>query len=277
MKAVITFFLLLWATLVQAQAPQRIITIGGAITEMVYALNEQSRLIGNDTTSYYPKPAESLPKVGYQRALSAEGILSLYPDMVILTDEAGPPTVIAQIRAAGVTIVEIKAGRSVDDIKNAVKVIGKALACENKANTLIAKLDKQNEELIAITQNNINHKKVMFILQNGGGAPMVAGAETAADSIVKLSGASNVVTDYRGYKPLTPEAAVSLNPEVIVITQQGLEQSGGKHALLKSPGLSLTYAAKQGNVIAFDSLLMLGFGPRTIEAAIQLNKAYNHL
>ncbi len=197
--------------------------------------------------------------------------------MVILTDEAGPPTVIAQIRAAGVTIVEIKAGRSVDDVKNAVKVIGKALQCENKANILIAKLAKQNEQLIAITQNNINHKKVMFILQNGGGVPMVAGAETAADSIVKLSGATNVVTDYRGYKPLTPEAAVRLNPEVIVITQQGLEQSGGKQALLKSPGLSLTHAAKQGNVIAFDSLLMLGFGPRTIEAAIQLNKAYKPL
>ncbi len=277
MKVAITFFLLLLTTLAHAQVPQRIITIGGALTEIVYALNEESRLIANDTTSYYPKPAESLPKVGYQRALSAEGILSLYPDMVILTDEAGPPTVIAQIRAAGVTILEIKAGRSLDDIKNAVHVIAKALDCEEKAKTVIAKLDKQNEQLIALTRNHTNQKKVMFILQNGGGAPMVAGKETAADSMVKLSGASNVVTDYRGYKPLTPEAAVRLNPEVILITAQGLEQSGGKQALLKSPGLSLTHAAKQGNVIAFDSLLILGFGPRTIEAAITLNQAYKRL
>lgn len=277
MKMVTAVLLIFMTTLAQAGGPDRIVTIGGALTEIVYALDEQSRLVGNDTTSYYPKQAEKIPKVGYQRALSAEGILSLNPDMVILTEEAGPPAVISQIKSAGVDVLEVKAGRSLEDVKKSVNVIAKILHRENKAKVLIAKLDKDSEQLAAAIKRMKTQKTVMFILQHGGGAPMVAGTETAANSIVKLSGGKNVVTDYHGYKPLTPEAAVVLNPDVILITKQGLEQAGGKKALLKSPGLSLTHAARQGNVIALDSLLMLGFGPRTVEAAMQLSKAYENL
>lgn len=277
MQVVAAIFLSLVISFANAEPPKRIVTIGGALTEIVYALKQESRLVGNDTTSYYPKNAESLPKVGYQRALSAEGILSLNPDMIILTDEAGPPTVINQIKSAGVSIIEISAGRSLGDVKQSVNTIAKALNCENEAQDLIKKLDKHSERLVEVTQNITNQKKVLFILQHGGGAPIVAGKKTAADSIVKLSGGKNVVTQYEGYKPLTPEAALMFNPDVILITKQGLEQMGGKQALLKSPGLSLTHAAKQGNVIAFDALFMLGFGPRTIEAAIALNQAYEKL
>jgi len=277
MKAMIAVLSFLMTSLAYADTPNRIVTIGGALTEIVYALEEESRLVGNDTTSYYPKRAEDLSKVGYQRALSAEGVLSLNPDMLILTDEAGPPSVISQIKSTGITILEVKAGRTLDDVKTTINVIAKVLHRENEARALIAKLDKDIEQLAKAKQSKKKYKRVMFVLQHNGGAPMVAGTGTAADSMVKLSGASNVVTDYQGYKPLTPEAAVVLKPDVILITKQGLEQAGGKEALLKSPGLSLTPAAKQGNVIALDSLFMLGFGPRTIEAAIKLSQAYENL
>ncbi len=277
MRVVVAVYLFLIMALAHAGQPERIVTVGGALTEIVYSLGAESRLVGNDTTSYYPKQAEALPKVGYQRALSAEGILSLNPDMVILTDEAGPPAVINQIKSAGVDILELKAGRSLDDVKQSVQTIAKALGRERKAAALIKTLNKHQAQLVAAKQKTKAYKKVMFVLQHGGGAPMVAGVNTAADSIVKLSGGINAVTDYQGYKPLTPEAAVALNPDVILITKQGLEQAGGKEVLLKSPGLSLTHAAKQGHIIALDSLYMLGFGPRTVEAAIELNQAYGNL
>ncbi|MFT7235500.1 MAG: iron complex transport system substrate-binding protein [Methylophagaceae bacterium] len=277
MKAAVATLLLLMATHVYAETPKRIITIGGALTEIVYALGEQSRLVGNDTTSLYPKEAVALPKIGYQRALSSEGILSLTPDVIILTNEAGPPTVIRQLEATGVRILKLKAGRSIDDVKHSVNAIGKILDRQQEAKTLVAKLDKDNQQLATITQAIKTHQKVMFVLQHTGGAPLVAGTETAADSIIKMSGGVNVVTGYQGYKPLTPEAAVILKPDVILITNLGLEQAGGKQELLKSPGLSLTPAAKYGNVIAMDSLLILGFGPRTVEAAMALNQAYDNL
>lgn len=277
MKLVLMTILLMMTTLTYAESPQRIVTVGGALTEIVYALGEQSRIVGNDTTSLYPKQAELSPKVGYQRALSSEGILSLNPDMIILTDEAGPPTVIKQLESSGLTILKLKSGRSIKDIKNSISKIGKALSREKEAKVLIASLEKDNEQLEAIKQAIKIDQKVIFVLQHSGGTPLVAGTETAADSIIRLSGGTNVVSAYRGYKPLTPEAAVALKPDVILITTQGLEQAGGKQKLLKAPGLSLTPAAKNGNVIALDALLMLGFGPRTVEAAIKLNKAYGQL
>lgn len=277
MKTILTSLLLLCALPAHAEQSIRVVTIGGALTEIVYALEAQDTLVGSDTTSYFPSAAAELPKVGYQRALSAEGILSLSPTLVILTQEAGPPPVLKQIESAGVTLLTLDAGRSIEDVTQKISAIAAALNREEKAKELIEQINAESQKLADITGKQSSRLNAMFILQHGGGAPLVAGKDTAANSIIQLSGANNVVVDYTGYKPLTPEAAVSLKPDVILITSQGLEQAGGKEGLLKSPGISLTPAGKQGNIIAMDSLLMLGFGPRTTQAAQALNQAYNGL
>lgn len=270
--------LLLFLTLsAQAGTPKRVITIGGALTETVYALGAKDLIVGSDTTSYYPPMAEKLPKVGYQRALSAEGILSLSPDLVILTEEAGPLPVLRQLKSAEVEILTLKAGRSLEDVKANIQKIAEALDREDTGAALIQKIDAESKKLTDSIATAKHKKRVMFILQHGGGAPLVAGKGTAADSIIALSGAANVVEDYDGYKPLSPEAAVALKPEVILITNQGLEQAGGKESLLNVPGISLTPAGKHGHVIAMDALLILGFGPRAAQAASALREAYGDL
>lgn len=276
MKTVLLCLLVLVALTAHAQKPERIITIGGALTEIVYALDAQDLLVGSDTTSYYPPEAEQLPKVGYQRALSAEGIVSLDPDLVILTEEAGPPLVLKQLELAKVKTAILKAGRSLEDVKLNIWRIAELLDKEKEASVLIREIDVEHEKLFDATTRK-PARRVMFILQHGGGSPMVAGKATAADSIISLSGALNVVQDYTGYKPLTPEAAVALRPDIILITTQGLKQAGGKKSVLQAPGVSLTPAAKKGNLIAMDSLLILGFGPRTAQAALELKRAYEGL
>ncbi len=274
---IFSLFLYTIASPAHAEAPQRVVSIGGALTEIVYALGAEAALVGSDTTSYYPPEAEKMPKVGYQRTLSAEGILSLNPDLVLLTDEAGPPAVLKQLESAGVELIKIGAGRSLEDVVKSIKIIADALHQPEKADALVKKLHEDITTLKTATAETAAPKRVMFILQHGGGPALVAGKNTAADSIIALSGAKNVVTGYDGYKPLTPESAVSLKPDVILITRQGLQQAGGKDGLLKMPGVSLTEAAKAGNVVAMDSLLMLGFGPRTAQAALELHKQYQGL
>lgn len=269
--------LLFLALSAQAGTPERVITIGGALTETVYALGAKDLIVGSDTTSYYPPMAEKLPKVGYQRALSAEGILSLSPDLVILTEEAGPPPVLRQLESAKIEILTLKAGRSLEDVKTNIQQIAEALNREETGAALIQKIDAESRKLTDSIATAKYKKRVMFILQHGGGSPLVAGKGTAADSIIALSGAANVVEDYDGYKPLSPEAAVALKPEVILITKRGLEQAGGKESLLNVPGISLTPAGRHGHVIAMDALLMLGFGPRAAQAASVLSKAYEDL
>ena len=269
--------LVLFALPAAAEAPRRVVSIGGALTEIVYALEAQEVLVGNDTTSYYPPAAEHLPKVGYQRALSAEGIVSLSPDLVMLTEEAGPPAVLAQLQAANIPILQLRAGRSLTDVRDAIRVIARALKKDRAGSALIDAIDRQTAELAKVTARHPTDKRVLFILQHGGGAPMAGGRETAADSIIRLSGAQNAVTEYTGYKPLTPEAAAALQPDVILTTARGLAQAGGKDALLAAPGLSLTPAARTGSLIVMDALLLLGFGPRTVQAAATLHEAYQGL
>lgn len=262
------------ATGAWAEAPKRIVSVGGAVTEIVYALGAEDLIVGSDTTSYFPAAAAKLPKVGYMRALSAEGILSLRPDLLILTEDAGPPPVLHQLEGAGVNILRLKSGGSVADVEDGIRRLAKALDRVPAGAELLATLAREKAALSRMVSDGGKPRRVMFILQHGGGAPMVAGRGTAADSIIHLSGAENAVAGYDGYKPLTPEAAVALKPDAILITDQGLQQAGGRQALLDLPGLALTPAARNGRIYSMDALLLLGFGPRTVEAAMALNRMY---
>ncbi len=277
LKIVIASLLVCTWSSFSAAAPVRVVTIGGALTETIYALGAEQLLVGNDTTSYYPAAADKLPKVGYQRTLSAEGILSLSPDLVILTDDAGPPAVIKQLSHAGVELLKVPAGRDFSDVKTTIVRIANALDYTANSTALIAELEAEVTALDASIAEQVEKKHVLFALQHSGGAPLVAGANTSADSMIRLSGADNVVSAYSGYKPLTPEALIALQPDVILVTSQGLQQTGGVEQLLKIPGLAFTPAARSGHVIAMDALLLLGFGPRSAEAARQLNQRYQKL
>ncbi len=274
MRLIFALCLIIIPLSLQADIPKRIITIGGSLTEIVYALEAQSLLVGSDTTSYYPKAAESLPKVGYQRTLSAEGILSLQPDLIIATEEAGPPVVLKQLQSTGVSLLSLTASRSLEDVKNNIRSIATALDRSEQADVLLKQLDLESEALQRALKETDESKKVLFILQHAGGAPMVAGKGTAANSIILLSGATNVVTGFEGYKPFTPEAIVAMQPEIVLVTTQGLEQVGGIESLLKVPGLAQTPAGKNKHIVEMDSLLLLGFGPRTAQAALTLHQMY---
>lgn len=270
-KNLVSGLLFCLCPLMVTATPERVVAIGGAVTEIIYGLDVQEVLVGNDTTSYYPPEADTLPKVGYMRALSAEGILSLNPDLIILSNEAGPPAVIEQIKSVGLRLLEVRAARSLDDIIHNITIIADALGRSRQAQRLITGIKRQRASLTHAIAAQSHSKRVMFILQHSGRGPMVGGKDTAADSIITLSGAKNVVVDFDGYKPLTPEAAVVLKPEVILLTTHSLEQIGGEKALFKIPGIGLTPAARYGHVIAMDPLLILGFGPRTAQAALELH------
>ncbi len=263
------------APAVSARAPQRIITIGGALTETVYALGGGALLAGADSTSDYPAEAGGLVKVGYQRALSAEGLVSLNPDLVILTDEAGPPAIVPQLASAGVKTLKLPAGRSLDDVAAMIAKIGAAIGRTKQAERLLARFaaerEKLAQKLAADKKEGKKAKRVLFIL-NHGGHMLMAGRDTAADSMIALAGGRNVVGAWRGYKALTPEAASVLAPDVLLITFLGLKAAGGEDTLWRQPALALTPAGKNRQLIAMDTQLLLGFGPRSAQAALQLHK-----
>lgn len=250
-------------------AEPRLITIGGAITETVYALGLGGQLVAVDSSSLYPEAATKLPQVGYERTLSAEGVLGLTPSLIIASSDAGPPDVIEQIRKTGVKIVSIKAEPGVAGAKRKIQATADALGKTAEGQELTAKIDRQLAKL-PVAKPEAQRLKVLFIYARGGGTLNVSGSGTAANAAIEAAGGRNAVTGYEGYKPLTAESAINAAPDVILLTSRGLESMGGIDGLLKSPGLAETPAGRARRIVGFDDLVLLGFGPRTGEGVSQL-------
>ena len=247
--------------------------LGGPVTETVYALGAGNEVIGTDTSSVYPEAATKLPQVGYQRTLAAEGILSLQPDLVLATDEAGPASVLDQLRAAGVQVVLVPSEHSVAGAQAKVRAIAAALGREAEGDKLAAEMATQAEEAQTFLAKTSARPAVLFLYARGTATLNVAGRNTAADAMIALAGARNAVTGYEGYKPLTAEAAVAAAPEYVLMMDRGLSSVGGRDGVLAQPGLALTPAGQNKRVVAMDDLLLLGFGPRTGQAILELARA----
>lgn len=264
---------------ISAATPRRIVSIGGAITETLYALGAQTELVGVDTTSLYPATAQSLPSVGYARQLSAEGVLSLQPTLVVAGEEAGPPAVLRSLEAARVPLVVLDGQRRIEGVLDRTTQLaalcGREAAGASLTQNLLEQWQAARERVARHVKASGNTlPRAMFILSHAGTQLRLAGRDTAADAMLGHAGAINVFADgFSGYKPLTPEAAVAAAPQVIVTTEQGFEAVGGIDGLLKSPGLAQTPAGRARRMIALDALLLLGFGPRLPQATVALTDA----
>ena len=254
------------------EATPRVIAIGGPVTEIVYALGAEKSLVATDTSSIFPVEATKLPQVGYQRNLSAEGVLSQKPTLVIASVEAGPPPVVEQLKQSGVTWISIPAAFTVDGAKAKIRAVATATKNDAKGEALIQKLDTEMAKAKTLVDAEKAKPKVLFIYARGGGTVNVAGQDTAADAMIALAGGVNAVTGYTGYKPITAEAVVAAAPDIILIPTQGLQSIGGIDGLLAQPGLATTPAGKDRKVVSMDDLLLLGFGPRLGEAVLELTQ-----
>ncbi|WP_153076925.1 hemin ABC transporter substrate-binding protein [Paraburkholderia bonniea] len=264
-----------------APAQPRVIVLGGALAEVVYALGAQGgahgTLVGADTTCTYPAAANALPKVGYQRALSAEGLLSLRPDLILASAEAGPPNVLAQVKQAGVKVIAFPEHHNIESVLEKITGIAQALDVNAAGKTLRAKVESDwKQSLAEVAASPLTHRNkplnVLFVLNQSGNQPMVAGQRTAADAMLSYAGVRNAMQGFNGYRPLSAEALVSAAPDVVLTTDEGLKASGGIDKLLASPGFSATPAGRDKRVVALDTLFLLGFGPRLPQALSTLNQ-----
>lgn len=261
-----------------AELPQRWVSAGGALSEWVSALGGESKLVGVDTTSQHPESLKALPSIGYQRQLSAEGILSLRPQILVGTEEMGPPPVLSQIRSAGVQVELFSAQPDMPALKNNLEHLGKLLGTEDQASQAWLVYQQQlDQQKARVSETQLKHKApgVLLLIGNAGGKPLIAGKDTAADWLLQRAGGHNLAT-HTGYKPFSNESLASLNPEVLVFADRALTGDAARAALFKeNPILSSTRAAKDGRVMELDpTLLVGGLGPRLPEALKKLSDGF---
>ena len=197
--------------------PSKIAAIGGSITEIVYALGEEKHLVARDSTSRYPKAALDLPDVGYMRALSPEGVLSVNPTGILALQGSGPKEAVDVLKKTSIPFIEVPEHYSREGILEKVRIVGKALGADAKAEVLAKELDARLTAAEKQTASIKERKRVLFVLSVQGGKILAAGSETAADGMVRLAGGVNAVDGFSGYKQMSDEAVVTARPDVILM------------------------------------------------------------
>lgn len=262
--------LLLPSTLVAKDA-ERIVAIGGTVTEIIYALGEGDRVVAVDTTSLYPQEATAKPNIGYVRQISAEGVLSQKPDLIIAESGAGPVDSINILKASGLAFVSIPSPPETSAIPDKIRAVGKAVGRTDKAEELAKSVEtslKMIEDKVQAASGP--KKKVLFALSLANGRVMAAGSQTSADAMIRLAGGENAVATVSGYKPLSDEAVIAAAPDVVLVMSGGAQHLTADKAF-ELPALAATPAGRNKAFLTMDGLYLLGLGPRAADAARDLN------
>lgn len=252
---------------------QRIISAGSAVTELVLALGAEDQLVAIDVTSRFPQ-SDKLPKIGYHRNLSAEGLIALQPTTLIGSDEMGPDTAISQLKSAGVDVEIVNTEASVEGLLKRIDQIAEITHTEENSKAV---KESVNKKIAALEANQVPQneaKKVLFLLLHEGRPANVAGGETSPNAIIELAGGINPAAEsLTSYKPLSMESMVEMQPDVILVSGRSYQKMGGADAILKSlPMLAATPAGMNKQIITVNgSALVGGLGLASLAEAKRLN------
>ena len=248
----------------------RLVTVGGSLTEIVFALGEGERLVGRDTTSTYPGDVGGLPDVGYMRQLAPEGVLSVEPTAILAIEGSGPPETIAVLQDARVPFVLVPESYTSDGVIEKIRTVGAALGTEEAAEKLASGVAADLDAAEELAASREERKRVLFALTIEDGRIMAAGRDTAADGMIALAGADNVIDDFSGYRPVSDEAVIEAAPDAVLVMNRAGDHAIEREALLAHPAVAASPAGEAGAVIFLEGSYMLGFGPRTGAAALDL-------
>ncbi|RLM27057.1 hemin ABC transporter substrate-binding protein [Brenneria alni] len=250
-------------------ATERIVSIGGDVTEIIYALGAQEDLVARDSTSLHPDAATKLPDVGYMRQLNTEGILAMKPSLVIASELSQPSLVLTQVADSGTKVVHVPAKPVLETVPQKIDIISQALQKEAEGK----KLTETYQQQVANVTKTPLPVKVLFVLSHGGMTAMAAGQNTPADTIIRSVGLNNAMQGIQRYQALSQEGVIASAPDLILISSQGLKSLGGEAKIWQLPGMSLTPAGKNNRLLVVDDMAILGFTLETPALMATLRQA----
>jgi len=243
----------------------RIVSLNGAVTETLAALDVAGNIVGRDVTSTFPADLKATD-LGHVRSITAESILALQPSVVFGTTKDVNPNLNEQLKKANIPLVLIDQEYSIDGSKKLITEVATKLKKDNYQPLL----DNISNKMAGVKAFD-KKPKVLFIYARGAGNLMVAGSGTPLHSMIELAGAENAAAALTDFKPLTPEALLTTNPDVILMFDKGLQSLGGLDGLLKIEGIATTNAGKNKKIVTMDGQYLSGFGPRVGEAVVELH------
>lgn len=259
----------------QVVAPQtgRILTLGPDVTEIVYALGEGGRIAALDRSSRFPPDTANKVNLGYRRQLSAEGVIATNPDLILASEDIGPPEMIEVLQTLQIPVVFVPDENSSDGIARKIALLASVLSREAEGERLAAKALAELAEARALTQAIADDERRKVIFLHGLARLTAAGAGTAGGTIISLSGGRNVMEETSGYKIVSEERLVELAPDLVVMMSDG---RGGPTAdeVFANRALAATPAGQTRSLVVLDGAYMTSFGPRTAAAVRDLATAF---
>lgn len=249
-------------------AVERIVSIGPATTELILALGGEQSLVATDVSSPEPR---GVPKVGYHRALAAEGILSLSPTLVVGSDEMGPNSTLDQLRRANVKVEVMATAPMLANLNERIDTLAHLLGDQAAGSKLKEEIAAQSDTLAAQAKQN-KPLKVAFLLLHKGQPTSIAGGNTTASALVTLAGGVNPVAGLHDYKPVSTESLIELQPDLVLVSGRDWQQYQDPDAVLSQvPALSATPAGKNKAIHAIDGhALQGGLSLRSLQQANQI-------
>jgi iron complex transport system substrate-binding protein len=246
----------------------RIVSIGGAVTEILYALGVEDRVIAVDLTSTFPARVREKTSIGYMRTLSPEGVLSVDPGLVLAIEGSGPKEAIDVLEKASVPLVLVPEAHDGEGVLRKIRFVADAVGEHERGKALAAAVSDDLATLAYETARIGERRKAVFVLSMGGGAPMVAGDGTAAAAIFALAGVDNALGGFNGYKQASDEAAFASAPDAVVAMAEGHGTNAANVFAL--PAFAGTPAARDSRLIVMSGAYLLSFSPRAAHAAHDL-------
>ena len=245
---------------------ERVVGVSKQINEFLYEIGAESVLVARDLTSIYPPAIRDLPSVGYHRALSAEGIISMRPTMLLTDGNLGPDAVVEQVKKVGIPVVVMSPGSTVDSAQALMRQLGERFGRKDAADSVIAAWKGEMRSALADSARWAAAPKPRVLVMHFGqlnNSYLALKRGSAADRIITWAGGTNAVDSVGGMLRLTPELIARAAPDVIIATDVGFDRMGSAEKFATLPGVSLTPAAKNGRIHRVDETEVMYFGPRT--------------
>lgn len=239
--------------------PVRIVSLAPSITEILFDLGLESRIVAVTDFCDYPREAKNKPKIGGFANPSLEAVIAAKPDLVIMTEEGNPVEVYKRIQKLGIHTYVFRA-RRLRELPQGIRDLGKVLAIEKIAQKRAAEIEAQIKNYdVKIRRSSHAPRKALFIMHPE--PLLVAGRDTVIDDALTLLGLQNIAADTGSqYLKYTIEEVVRRSPEIIFIGQGPMS---GKLAKTVLKRLETLEAVQKGRVY-YTSELLYRLTPRTI-------------
>lgn len=252
---------------------ERIVSLSGAITELLFAMGKGDQIVGVDVTSTFPSESvQRLPRLGHVRNLNTEAVLGLKPDLIIAEKSVEHSDPLSKLAGSGIEVLFLEREYKLDNPMEMVRQLAHHFGPTDYTETLQARIISDKETLKNQSGQFETPPSVLFIYARGTGNMMVAGEDTPAAAMIALAGGRNAIDEFEGFKALSTEGLLAANPDVILLFESGLQSIGGFSGLKEVPGMKEVTAGQREQFIAMDGLYLLGFTARASQAAVDLSQ-----